>query len=91
MARRKFKQEDPIGNKTSRDEVSTSVKRWVLIPIICFTAAGTGTLFYILYLLTTGSINSEFAWPAIIIAFAGLPSALATQVKNFKDVAELPY
>lgn len=87
MTKPKQKSHNPYDDERDRD-IPKSVKRWVLVPVICFTGAGTGALFYIFYLLASGSITSEFAWPALIIAFAGLPSAVVTQVKNLMEAAK---
>lgn len=80
---------NPSDESTSKTEIPKSVRHWVLIPIICFAGAGTGALFYILYLLATGTVESESAWPALIIAFAGLPSVIVTRVKSITEAVKM--
>ena len=89
MGSRTARKGNQTDENTGQNEVPKSIKRWVFIPIIGFTAAGTGALFYILYLLATNTIESELAWPALIIAFAGLPSAIITRVKSIMEAAKI--
>lgn len=46
-----------------------------------------GFLVGIFYLLWSGAIQSEWAWAALILAFAGIPSAFVANVKKLMDAA----
>lgn len=82
-----YKVHNPDDVGADSRSIPKSVKRWVLVPVIGFTGAWTGTLFYIFHLLASGSITSELAWPALIVAFAGLLSAVVTQVRGLMEAA----
>lgn len=87
MIRQKARSGNPPKDETNRDAIPRSIKRWVFVPIICFTGAGMGLLVYILFLLATNTVQSELAWPALIIAFAGIPSAFVANIKKLVDAA----
>ena len=84
-----FKAHNQDGSDTSRDNIPKSVRHWVLLPIICFTVFGAVVLLIIFWLLVSGSIKSEFAWPALIAAFAGLPSVLVTRVRGLMEAVTM--
>lgn len=88
MVRRKSRGGNPADDDTSKRGIPGSIKRWVFVPIICFTGAGMGLLTYILFLLATDAVQSELAWPALVIAFAGIPSAFVANIKKLMDAAE---
>ena len=87
IAIRKVEEGNPSNEETSRSGIPRSVRRWVFVPIICLTGAGMGLLNILYLLVTNTAIRSEFAWPALILVFAGIPSAFVANVKKLMDAA----
>ena len=78
------------GNTSKEDmgagHITTATKQWIIIPILCFHIAG----FVVLVLLVTIFLGSEddvyqWAWPALIVALAGIPFGFASNVKKLVD------
>ena len=88
MVRRAASPGNPTNDENSRSGIPRSIKMWVIAPIIGFTVFGAVCLSIILALLATSTITSELAWPALIIAFAGLPSAYVANTKRLVDAAK---
>ena len=89
MDEQDFKPYNENKDTTSQDNIPKSVRHWVLLPIIGFTVFGAGALVYILSLLVGGTVESELAWPALIVAFAGLPSVLVTRVRGLMEAVKM--
>lgn len=87
MVRRKAGSGNPAGDETARSGIPRSIRLWVFVPIIGFTGVSMGFLVGIFYLLWSGAIQSEWAWAALILAFAGIPSAFVANVKKLMDAA----
>lgn len=68
-----------------RGFVSTiTIKNWIIIPLLCFHVAGFVTLVVLVFVFLGREHPQyyQFVWPALIIAFAGLPFAFASNVKT---------
>lgn len=88
MVRIAARRGNKANDENSRSGIPKSVRRWVLAPIIGFTIFGTGCLTYILVLFSIEPVPSQWAWPALIIALAGLPSTYVINTKRWVDAVK---
>lgn len=77
------------GNKNNEDAgkdfITNNVRIWVIIPLLFFHVVGLGALIYFaaVFLDPSRAIEaSQWTWPALIAAFAGLPFAFATNART---------
>jgi len=80
------REQNPTCERDGRDDITRSVKLWILMPVTLFQIAVFGVLLFMLWaFLSDWYEPPDYAWPVLIGAFAGVPIGLAANVKKLLD------
>ena len=66
--------------------IATTTKLWIITPILSFHVAGFIVLLYLAAIFLDSEDDVyQWAWPALIVALAGIPFGFASNVKKLAD------